>query len=237
MARHIKLISRKLSNREHAGQLLGDKLAAYAHRQDVMVLGLAPGGVPVAYEVAKKLRAPLDALVVRPVPVPGSDEMTMGAVAGGDLQVVDRQTTDELGLEPEAVDEAVKSAFQEWKRDASRYRGNRPPLQLDGWNVVLVDDGGATPDFMESAARVLRRARVARLIVALPVGGTEACERLARRADEVVCALTPFPFEGVNVCYSHLAELTNEDVRALLDRSSAVAPAAVSSAPFERALD
>jgi predicted phosphoribosyltransferase len=207
-------------DRVQAGQILARYLAAYEGRPDVLVLALPRGGVPVALEVAKSLKVPLDVLVVRKLGVPGREELAMGAIASGDVCVLNEEVVDGLRI-PQPVIEAV--AMREWlelKRREQAYRGDRPPLAVRGRTVVLVDDGMATGSTMKAAVKALARLDPARLIVAVPTAAPATCAELAEVADECVCVIKPEPFFAVASWYEDFSQTTDEQVRALLEQAA-----------------
>ncbi|AGU49207.1 putative phosphoribosyltransferase [Variovorax paradoxus B4] len=204
-------------NRQQAGRVLARRLAAYAHRPEVIVLALPRGGMPVAYEVAKALHAPLDVLVVRKLGVPGHEEFAMGAIAGGGEQVLDQDLVRELGIGAREVDEVVRNEQHELERRERAYRGNRPAPDLHGRTAILVDDGLATGSTMRVAVRAVRRQAPARVVVAAPVASPEACALLRGEADDVVCAETPEPFLGVGRWYLDFSQTSDEEVCSLIE--------------------
>jgi predicted phosphoribosyltransferase len=206
-------------DRREAGQLLATALSRYAGRPDVVVLALPRGGVPVAYEVAQALGAPLDVFVVRKLGVPGHEELAMGAVATPGVRVLNEEVVRGLGI-PARMIEAVAAREQaELARRERLYRGDRPPLDVRGHTVILVDDGLATGATMHAAVRALRQRQPARIVVAVPTAAAEACEALETEADDVVCAVTPEPFYSVGLWYDDFEQTTDDEVRALLDES------------------
>jgi putative phosphoribosyl transferase len=203
-------------DRHHSGEVLSQKLHHLA-REDVVVLGLPRGGVPVAAVVAQALGAPLDVFVVRKLGLPGHEELAMGAVAPGGTRILNLPVVQALGI-PESVIESVAAReLQELERRERVYRGTRPYPALEGRTVVLVDDGLATGSTMRAAAQALRRHRPSRLVVAVPVAAPATCRELEKDADEVVCAMTPEPFEAVGEWYQDFRQTTDEEVRAHLD--------------------
>jgi predicted phosphoribosyltransferase len=207
------------SDRQGAGIALARRLASYAGRQDVIVLGLPRGGVPVAYEVARALGAPLDVFVVRKLGLPGHEELAMGAVASGGVVVLDRDTIQALGVPRDAVARVLNAERRELERREREYRDDRPPPAVTGKTVILVDDGLATGSSMLAAVEALKQQRPARLIVAVPVGAPDTCSALQRYADEVVCAIMPEPFHGVGAWYEDFDQTTDNEVRELLVRA------------------
>ena len=208
-------------DRGEAGRALAAQLTAYADRPDVLVLALPRGGVPVAYEVARALGAPLDVFVVRKLGVPGYEELAMGAVATGGVRVLNDDIVTGLRI-PGYLIEAVAAQEQaELKRRERAYRGGRPPPDVRGRTVILVDDGLATGATMRAAVKALRQQQPARIVVAVPVAAAETCAALQAEADEVVCAITPEPFHAVGRWYEDFSQTTDEEVRDLLARRRA----------------
>ena len=203
-------------NRRVAGRYLADRLAAYANRDDVLVLALPRGGVPVAYEVAKALHAPLDVFVVRKLGVPGHEELAMGAVASGGVRVLNDRVVQGLQIPPAVIDAVTAKEREELARRERLYRGDREPLDVRGRTVLLVDDGLATGSTMKAAVAALRDQHPSRIVVAVPVAAEDSCAELRAVADEVVCAVTPEPFHAVGVWYEHFDQTSDDEVRALL---------------------
>jgi predicted phosphoribosyltransferase len=203
-------------NRREAGRLLAEKLKSYASRPDVLVLALPRGGVPVAFEVAQALRAPLDIFIVRKLGVPGYEELAMGAVATGGVRVLNEQIVGGLGLPEYIIDGVAAEERQELARRERLYRGGRPPPDVRGKTIILVDDGLATGATMLAAVRALRQQQPARIVVAVPTAAAETCEELRKEVDEVICAMTPQPFEAVGRWYEDFTQTTDEEVRDLL---------------------
>jgi predicted phosphoribosyltransferase len=207
-------------DRSEAGQALARRLASYAGRPDVIVLALPRGGVPVAYEVARELDAPLDVFVVRKLGVPGHEELAMGAIASGGVMVVNRPVVEALGLRDRDIDAVAERELAELERRERLYRGHRPPLELQGRTVIVVDDGLATGASMRAAVQALKKLSPARIVVAVPVGSAETCASLRERVDEVVCAATPEPFRAVGVWYENFDQTSDAEVHELLDRAA-----------------
>jgi putative phosphoribosyl transferase len=205
------------SNRRQAGRVLAAALGRYAQRPEIIVLGLPRGGVPVAYEVARALRAPLDVFVVRKLGVPGHEELAMGALAAGGVCVVNHDVVRNLGLTREDLRDAVLTESRELTRRVRVYRGDRAPLDVSGRTVVLVDDGLATGSTMRAAIKALRRRSPSRVVAAVPLADPETCSELSDEADDMVCAQTPEPFYSVGSWYEDFAQTSDEQVRALLD--------------------
>jgi putative phosphoribosyl transferase len=211
---------RLFRDRTEAGRLLAARLEKYARTPDVMVLALPRGGVPVAYEVAKALHAPLDVFIVRKLGVPGHEELAMGAVASGGVRVLNDQVVKGLGIPDYVIDAVVNWETEELRRRERLYRGDRPPPDVRGKTVILVDDGLATGSTMLAAVQALRQQGPARIVVAVPVAAPDTCELLKAYVDEVVCAATPEPFYAVGLWYSDFSQTTDEEVRELLERSA-----------------
>jgi predicted phosphoribosyltransferase len=205
-------------DRREAGRLLAAKLTAYANRPDVIVLALPRGGVPVADEVARALGAPLDVFVVRKLGVPGSEELAMGAVATGGVRVLNDQLVNRLGIPDHLIDAVAVREGQELARRERLYRGGRPPLDVRDRTVILVDDGLATGATMHAAIAALRQLHPARIVVAVPTASPETCEEMRAEVDDVICAITPEPFQAVGRWYQDFAQTTDEEVQDLLTR-------------------
>src|SRR6266446_5601565 len=208
----------RFRDRREAGRLLAAKLAGYANRRDVVVLALPRGGVPIAYKVARALRAPLDVFVVRKLGVPGYEELAMGAVATGGLRVLNDQIVQDLRIPDYVIDRVAAEEGEELTRRERAYRGGRPPLDVHGRTVILVDDGLATGATMRAAVKALRQHRPAHIVVAVPTASPETCEELKTEVDEVVCAITPEPFHAVGYWYEDFTQTTDQEVRELLAR-------------------
>lgn len=205
------------ADRSAAGQALGRLLAAaYAGREDVVVLGLPRGGVRVAAEVASVLVAPLDVLVVRKLGAPGQPELAMGAIASGGARVVDRAIVDRLRVSPAALEAIAAREAAELARRETAYRGPRPPLRLHGRTALLVDDGIATGASVRVAAIAVRAAGPAAVVAAAPCGPADAVARLADVCDDVVLAASPPAFRSVGSCYDDFAPTSDAEVRAAL---------------------
>jgi predicted phosphoribosyltransferase len=207
-------------DRIEAGRALAQHLLKYADRTDVIVLALPRGGVPVAYQVARRLRAPLDVFLVRKLGVPGHEELAMGAIASGGVRVLNDEVVRMLSIPPRVIDAVAQLELAELQRREALYRGDRPAPQVAGETVILIDDGLATGSTMRAAAAALRRENPAKLIVAVPVAAAETCEAFRDVVDEVVCATTPAPFHAVGVWYGDFSQTTDDEVRDLLARAS-----------------
>jgi predicted phosphoribosyltransferase len=205
-------------DRGEAGRLLAAKLVAYANRPDVLVLALPRGGVPVAFEVAHALNVPLDVFVVRKLGVPGHEELAMGAVATGGVRVLNDQVVQGLRIPDHVIDAVAAQEQLELARRERLYRGGRPPPEVRGRTVILVDDVLATGATMHAAIEALRQQQPARIVVAVPTAAPETCEALRAEVDEVICAITPEPFYAVGLWYEDFSQTTDEEVRDLLAR-------------------
>jgi predicted phosphoribosyltransferase len=181
------------------------------------VLALPRGGVPVAYEVARRLGAPLDVFVVRKLGLPGHEEFAMGALASGGVIVVDRPVIQSLGISSGAIEAAIAREQAELARRERLYRGDRPPLDVTGKTVILVDDGLATGSTMRAAVAGLRQRGARRIVVGVPIASPDTCEDLAREVDDIVCAATPEPFVAVGLWYENFEQTSDEEVRQLLE--------------------
>lgn len=205
------------SDREDAGRQLGAAMPAhYREREDVIVLGLPRGGVPVARHVAKALDAPLDVLIVRKLGLPGHKEYAMGAIAPGGITILDDRVVDHMGVTRQAVDMVRNAEQKELERRQQRYRAGRPPLDLAGRTVILVDDGLATGSTMQAAVAAVRRSDAAAVVVAVPVSSAEARETLSAQADDIVCLLAPQSFQAVGKWYASFPQTSDEEVSAIL---------------------
>lgn len=207
-------------DRIDAGQKLSAKLAKYTGRSDVLVLALPRGGVPVAFEVAKKLSAPLDIFLVRKLGVPGHEELAMGAIASGGTRVLNEDVVHYLQIPSDVIDAVAAEEQRELERREQAYREGRPPPKVKDRIVILIDDGLATGSTMRAAAAALREQDPAKIVVAVPVSPAETCEEFRHEVDEVVCAATPEPFRGVGLWYEDFAQTTDEEVRQLLRRAN-----------------
>jgi predicted phosphoribosyltransferase len=212
----------RYADRREAGRLLIERLRDYAQRDDVVVLGLPRGGIPVAYEVARALNAPLDVFVVRKLGLPGHPEYAMGAIASGGVRVLNDDAIRRLRVPPSAVEAVAQSEQVELERRERLYRGTRPAIAVEGRVVILVDDGLATGSTMRAAVLAIRRRFPSHIVVAVPVGARETCRALDEVADEVVCARMPEPFSAVGLWYDDFDQTSDEEVRHLLAASAAV---------------
>ncbi|KUI33398.1 phosphoribosyl transferase [Mycobacterium sp. IS-1496] len=207
---------RTFRDRRDAGRVLAEKLSAYRDRDDVVVLGLARGGVPVGWEVAHGLGAPLDVFLVRKLGVPQWEELAMGAIASGGGVVINEQLVTRLNITEEALRRAIERETLELRRRETAYRQGRPPPELAGATVVLTDDGIATGASMLAAVRAVRASQPARVVVAVPVGPASACREIGGEADAVICATMPAGFDAVGQVYADFHQVTDDEVRDLL---------------------
>jgi putative phosphoribosyl transferase len=207
---------RAFADRHEAGRELAARLLAYKGRPDVVVLALPRGGVPVAFEIAEALGAPLDIFVVRKLGMPGHAEFAVGAIASGGVRVVNDEVLRVYGILPAAIAAVAKRELAELERREREYRGGRPLPDLRNRVVILVDDGLATGSTMRAAVQAVRALGPSRVVVAVPVGAAQTCEEFADVADETVCALTPEPFKAVGLWYRDFSQTTDDEVRALL---------------------
>lgn len=209
----------RFQDRVDAGRQLATRLTAYAHRADVLVLALPRGGVPVAFEVARVLELPLDVFIVRKLGVPGHEEYAMGAIATGGIRLVDEAVVRQLHISERDIERVIAAEERELERREHQYRGHRPPPDVAGRTVILVDDGLATGASMRVAIAALRQEHPGRIVVAVPLAPPDTCDALREEADEVVCAITPEPFYAVGLWYEDFAQTTDEEVHDLLERA------------------
>jgi len=210
---------RFFADRREAGRTLARKLARYANRPDGLVLALPRGGVPVAYEVAEALNAPLDLFLVRKLGVPGHEELAMGAIATGGVRVLNEEVVYGLRIPAGVIDHVAAKEQRELERREQEYRGDQPPPEVRGKTVILIDDGLATGSTMRAAVLALKQQRPARIVVAVSVGATSTCEAFQAETDETVCAITPEPFLAVGYWYEDFSQTTDEEVRELLQQA------------------
>jgi len=207
-------------DRTDAGRQLADKLRHYANRPDVLVLALPRGGVPVAFEVAQALNAPLDIFLVRKLGLPGREELAMGAIASGGVRVLNYEAIQALAIPNEMIEAVASEELQELRRREKQYRGDRPPPDVRGRTVILIDDGLATGSTMRAAIQALRRQEPAKIVVAVPVGARDICTEFQHEADEAICAVTPEPFYAVGLWYGDFSQTSDEEVQALLNQTA-----------------
>jgi predicted phosphoribosyltransferase len=205
-------------DRRDAGQVLAQTIIASCDFGGAVVLGLPRGGVPVAFEVARKLALPLDVLVVRKLGVPGQEELAMGAIASGGTIVVNQTVVHELGISLETIDQVAERERVEIERRERIYREGHSSVSIEGRTAILVDDGLATGSSMTAAARSLRQ-RADKVTVAVPVGAQSTCEQLRNEVDQIICLTTPQPFFAVGSFYHNFAQTTDAEVRALLSQA------------------
>jgi putative phosphoribosyl transferase len=204
-------------NRTDAGRQLASKLAKFQGRSDLLVLALPRGGVPVAYEVANILHAPMDIFLVRKLGVPGHEELAFGAIASGGLRVINESIVHSTHLSPGQIEAAVAREKVELARRERSYRGDRPPPDPKGLTVILVDDGLATGATMLAAARALRQENPKHIVIAVPVAAPATCNEFRPEVDEIICAITPEPFHAVGLWYEDFSQITDEEVKELLE--------------------
>ncbi|MBN3926593.1 phosphoribosyltransferase [Nostoc sp. NMS4] len=207
-------------DRRFAGQALAKELTAYANDPDVLVLGLPRGGVPVAFEVAKTLNAPLDVLVVRKLGVPDQEELAMGAIASGGVRIVNKNIISLVKISDEVIARVAVQEERELERRERLYRQNRPLIDLEGRTVILVDDGLATGATMWAAVVTVRKQQPAQIAIAVPVAAPETCQELETEVDEIVCLLRPNPFHSVGLWYENFPQTTDEEVCYLLAKAA-----------------
>jgi putative phosphoribosyl transferase len=208
------------SNRAEAGQLLAEKLEKYAGRGDVIVLGLPRGGVPVAYEVARRLGVPLDVFIVRKLGVPGFEELALGAIASGGVRVLNEDVVRALPNANELIESVTTRELAELGRREQIYRDGRPAPDISGRTVILVDDGLATCATMRAAVAALRQLGAAKIVVAVPVGAADTCREIEQEVDETVCAMAPEWFQAVGQFYEDFSQTSDDEVRELLARAA-----------------
>ncbi len=216
----------RFTDRRDAGRVLAGRLGAWAGRSDVLVLGLPRGGVPVAVEVARALGAPLDVFLVRKLGFPGNEEFAMGAIASGGVRVLDEPLLARYGVPRSSVDAVCAAEERELVRRERAYRDDRPPVDVRGRTVIVVDDGLATGSSMRAAVAALRSLGPRRVVIAVPVGPAETVEALRRVADDVVCAATPDPFYAVGNFYDVFDQTSDAEVQEILASSRRPEPAA-----------
>src|SRR5947207_5063424 len=213
-------MERGFPDRAEAGRQLAEKLEKYAGLDDVIVLGLPRGGVPVAYEVAKRLRAPLDVFIVRKLGVPGFEELAAGAIASGGVRVLNEDVMRAIPYADAAIQAVTAKETAELERREQIYREGRPSHELRDRIVILVDDGLATGATMRAAVKALRQRSVAKIVVAVPVGPPDTCREIEQEADEIVCLSTPPFFQAVGQYYEDFSQTSDEDVRELLSQAA-----------------
>lgn len=206
--------------RTEAGRRLALLLREYASRKDVIVLGIPRGGVPVAFEVARMLKAPLDVLVLRKLGVPGHEELGFGAIASGGIRALNPEIVEALRISPWDIELVTDREAKELKRREQAYRGRRPALNVKGRTVILVDDGIATGSGMRAAVDALRQMKPAQIVIAVPVAPASTCDHLRGEVDDLICLATPDPFYGVGQFYRDFSQVPDQEVNELLDRAA-----------------
>src|SRR5215510_5716612 len=222
-------MERTFINRTEAGRLLAEKLGNYANQVDAIVLGLPRGGVSVAYEVAKLLRAPLDVFIVRKLGVPGFEELAAGAIASGGVRVLNEDVMRAIPHADQTIEALTARETAEMHRREQIYREGRPAPELRDRISILVDDGLATGATMRAAVKALRQRGAAKIVVAVPVGPPDTCHEIEEQADETICLSTPEFFQAVGQYYEDFSQTTDEDVRELLNRAAQTGPASSES--------
>ncbi len=213
-------------DRVEAGRILATKLSAYKNRPGVLVLGLPRGGIPVAYEVAQELGAPLDVFLVRKLGLPGHEELAMGAIASGGVQVLNADVVNLFRVPLDVIDHIAAREQAELNRREQAYRQGRPAPVIEGRTVILVDDGLATGSTMRAAVAAVRQKAPERIVVAVPVAAPSTCDEFRDEVDEVICAETPEPFHAVGLWYEDFTQTTDAEIRELLNRAAQLHPAA-----------
>lgn len=211
-------------DRSDAGRRLAARLAHHAGDPSLLVLGLPRGGVPVAAEVANALGAPLDVYVVRKLGVPDQRELAMGAIGSGGVRVMNDRVVRASGVAPEAIEEVIREEERELERREAILRGERPSPEVEGRTIVLVDDGIATGSTMRAAIAALQARGARKVVVAVPIAASETCAELAKEVDEVVCAATPDPVRAISLWYDDFEQMTDAEVRQLVERAATTGP-------------
>ncbi len=207
-------------DRTEAGKLLAARLESYASRSDVLVLALPRGGVPVAFEVSRALKAPLDVFVIRKLGMPGQEELAMGAIAGGGVKVLNYDVVQTFGISSQMIEAVASREAEELVRRERLYRGNKPAPEISGRIVVLVDDGLATGSSMRAAIAALRKQNPAKIVVGVPVAAPSTCNEFRSEVDEIICAITPEPFYAVGIWYEDFSQTTDQEIHDLLERAA-----------------
>jgi putative phosphoribosyl transferase len=207
-------------DRKEAGKLLAAQLTAYANKQDVIVLALPRGGVPVGFEIAQALHVPLDVIVVRKLGVPGQEELAMGAIATGGLRILNKDVVQFLDISDEVIDGITAQEIQELERREHLYRGERLAYDISGCTVILVDDGIATGATMHAAVAAIKQRQPTRIIIAVPTAAPSTCDEFAAEVDELVCVIRPEPFIAVGYWYRQFSQTSDEEVRRLLEQAN-----------------
>lgn len=207
------------TDRVEAGQILAGRLGSYFRQKDVIVLGIPRGGVPVAFEIAKALQAPLDVFVSRKLGVPGQEELAFGAISTGGVRILDPEIVEASGLTDPEIEQIAEKEMKELERRERAYRGGRPPLDLERKIVILVDDGIATGSSMRAAVKALRLLHPTRIVIAVPVAPLSTCRHLRPEVDDLVCASTPEFFQAIGQFYENFSQVTDEEVNDLLQKA------------------
>jgi putative phosphoribosyl transferase len=216
--------SQRFHDRREAGRLLGRELTAYKERNDVIVLALPRGGVPVAFEIAQELKSPLDVFVVRKLGVPWHPELAMGAIAADGVEVLNGDVVTAYNIPEHVIRAVAERESEELNRRLKQYRGDRPFPRLTGVTVILVDDGLATGSTMRAAIEAVHQENPRAIVVAVPVAAVSTCRELRTQVDDIVCLRTPLDFSAVGLWYEDFSQTTDEEVRRLLAESMAAAP-------------
>jgi predicted phosphoribosyltransferase len=217
----LMLLTQRFKDRAEGGRMLAEELGSrgYGNRTDLLVLALPRGGVPVGYEVARTLHAPLDVFIVRKLGLPGQEELAMGAIATGGVRVLNHEVVRKLHIPKAVIDHVARLEQAELERRERDYRSNRPPPDVRGRTVIVVDDGLATGSTMRAAAAALREQGPAQIVVAVPVAAEVTCDEFRNEVDDIVCAQTPEPFYAVGLWYEDFSQTSNEEVKDLLRKA------------------
>jgi predicted phosphoribosyltransferase len=212
------------NDRVDAGRRLAKKLSEYSNRDDVLILALPRGGVPVAFEVAKALNVKMDIFIVRKLGVPGNEELAMGAIASDNIRVLNEDVVRSFRIPERVIDEVAANELKELERRERLYRGNRPKPNITGSTVILIDDGLATGATMRAAAAAVKTKNPAKIVIAVPTAAPDTCSYFAAEVDEIICFATPEPFYGVGAWYEDFSQTTDREVCDLLDRAAKIKP-------------
>ncbi len=208
----------RFEDREEAGRLIGGMLEKYGG-EDVILLGLPRGGVPVAYAAAKVIDAPMDIFQVRKLGTPGHEELAMGAIASGGVKVLNDEVLRSINVSDEEIESVARKEQEELERRDQKYRGDRPMPRIEGRTVILVDDGLATGSSMRAVVKAIKTLNPAKIVVAVPVAAPEVCEQFTQIVDEVICVRTPTPFQAVGLWYENFGQTTDEEVTEILGKA------------------
>ncbi|WP_417566907.1 phosphoribosyltransferase [Marinobacter sp.] len=214
-----EMVKLPIDDRIKAGRALALAMPRYRGREDILVLGLPRGGVPVAYEIAADLNAQLDLMLVRKLGTPGQKELAMGAIASGGIRVLNREIVEALGISDETIERVASEEQQELERRERAYRGDRPRPEIEGKCIILVDDGLATGASMRAAIEALRRQNPSGIVVAVPVAPPDTVGKLRREADDVICLATPEPFMAIGNWYRDFTQVSDEEVKQTLNKA------------------